>query len=416
MRRAELTPTQKELLKILKKSVHGEMYDGDGKDVDFAELHHLSVLHHISAIIFDTVRKEFAQNFDFVREAAFWRKEVKRDVFLQMRKTDYFLQTYKELCSIGVRPLVVKGILCRELYPDPDYRPSGDEDLLIRIEDFRKCDRFLKKSGYLREELEIKKIPQEVSYFHPQTGVYLELHTGLFLEESNAYGYLNREFRNVFKRYSSEMIQGVKIYTLNPSDHFFYLICHSFKHFLHSGFGIRQVCDMMLFAEHYGRKINWKETDKKLEKLGMLVFWKNLEAIALEYLGFDRIKACMPETVKKVDIDFEDLLLDLLNSGVYGGSSMERRHSANITLQAAAEGRKNTAASIRASLFPSRDYMERNYVWLKKAPYLISAAWFLRVAEYTKYYMKTHKVGQREVSLEIGMERVELLRKYGVIK
>lgn len=416
MSRAELTPTQKELLKILKKSVHGEPYDSCGKDVDFTELHHLSVIHHISAIIYDAVRREFTQNSDFVREAAFWKREVKRDVFLQMRRTECFLQTYKELCSIGVRPLVVKGILCRELYPAPDYRLSGDEDLLIRIEDFQKCDRFLRKSGYQREELETKKIPQEISYFHPQTGVYLEVHTSLFLEESNAYGYLNREFRNVFKKYSSEIIQEVKIYTLNPSDHFFYLICHSFKHFLHSGFGVRQVCDMMLFAEHYGRKINWKEIDKKLEKLGMRVFWKNLEAIALEYLGFNRTKACMPETVKKVDIDSKDLLLDLLNSGVYGGSSMERRHSANITLQAAAEGRKNMVASIRASLFPSRDYMERNYVWLKKAPYLISAAWLLRVTEYAKYYIKSRKSGQKEVSIEIGMERVELLRKYGVIR
>lgn len=416
MNQAELTLTQKELLKILKRAVRGESCDSCGKDVDFTELHHLSVIHHISAIIYDAVGKECAQTSDFAQEAAFWKREVKRDVFLQVRRTAYFLQTYKKLCNIGIKPLVVKGILCRELYPNPDYRLSGDEDLLIRVEDFHRCDRFLKKAGYQREELETKQIPQEVSYFHPQTGVYMEVHMSLFPEESNAYGYLNREFRNVFKRYTAELIQNVKIYTLNPSDHFFYLICHSFKHFLHSGFGIRQVCDMMLFAEHYGKDIEWKDIDKKLDKLGMLIFWRNLEAIAYEYLGFDRKKACMPETTEKIEIDFGDLLLDLLKSGVYGGSSMERRHSANITLQAAAQGRKNTVASIKASLFPSRSYMERNYVWLKKAPYLISAAWFLRVAEYIRSYVRYSKEGPKVISLEIGMERVELLRKYGVIK
>lgn len=35
---------------------------------------------------------------------------------------------------------------------------------------------------------------------------------------------------------------------MNASDHLFYLICHALKHFYHSGFGIRQVCDILLFA------------------------------------------------------------------------------------------------------------------------------------------------------------------------
>ena len=31
----------------------------------------------------------------------------------------------------GLTPLIVKGIVCRDLYPNPDLRTSNDEDLYI---------------------------------------------------------------------------------------------------------------------------------------------------------------------------------------------------------------------------------------------------------------------------------------------
>ena len=40
----------------------------------------------------------------------------------------------KKLREKGLSPLVVKGISCRRLWKNPDARPSGDEDLLIRPE------------------------------------------------------------------------------------------------------------------------------------------------------------------------------------------------------------------------------------------------------------------------------------------
>lgn len=40
--------------------------------------------------------------------------------------------------------LTVKGIICRELYPKPDYRISGDEDILVDKTQFEKAiKRFL---------------------------------------------------------------------------------------------------------------------------------------------------------------------------------------------------------------------------------------------------------------------------------
>ena len=97
-------------------------------------------------------------------------------------------------------------------------------------------------------------VPEEMGYIHPKTGAFYEIHTRLFSTESSAYGYLNRAFSDVFAHPSKVEVQGQSIFTLEETHHLFYLLCHSFKHFLHGGVGIRQICDMVQMIRVYGRK------------------------------------------------------------------------------------------------------------------------------------------------------------------
>lgn len=97
----------------------------------------------------------------------------------------------------------------------------------------------------------------EVPYRKAGSPLYIELHKHLFPPESDAYGDLNRFFEGIFDRAVAEDIQGNTVYTMDHTDHLFYLICHSFKHYLHSGFGIRQVCDIIMYANEYGTRIDW---------------------------------------------------------------------------------------------------------------------------------------------------------------
>lgn len=55
---------------------------------------------------------------------------------MQTMRTNEFLELNKKLQAAGVRPLVVKGIICRNLYPQPDYKQSGDGDVLVPAEQF----------------------------------------------------------------------------------------------------------------------------------------------------------------------------------------------------------------------------------------------------------------------------------------
>lgn len=410
----ELTSLQEEFLKILESFMHGKTYHLPEAFTQIEELYQMAGIHKMTAAVYEQIRGEaLLQQPEYTNLARSFKGYTMREVMMQMQRADGFLRIYEKMCAQGVRPLVVKGIICRNLYEKSDYRVSGDEDILVRKEDFSVCDAILAAGGFQREELDTEHLPQEIPYINPQNGVYIEMHFDLFAEESGAYGHLNKEFADAYATCIAEDIQGRTVWTLHPTLHLFYLICHSLKHFLHGGFGIRQVCDMVMMAEHYGEQIDWDYIYGRLQELRMEVFWNGLVEIGREYLGFSYEKAHYPASLQKMHVNCDHLLLDLLDSGIYGDSTAERKHSSNITLAAAESGKKDTVASMKASLFPGKDYMKRGYPWLERYPWLLPVAWGMRIVGYLKNKRKNSK--EEPSGVEIGMNRVELLREYDII-
>ena len=409
-----LTALQEEFLKILESFMHGKTYHLPEAFTQVEELYQMAGIHKMTAAVYEQIRGEaLLQEPEYTNLARSFKGYTMREVMMQMQRADGFLRIYEKICAQGVCPLVVKGMICRNLYEKSDYRVSGDEDILVRKEDFAVCDAILVAEGFQREEPDTEHLPQEIPYINPQNGVYIEMHFDLFAEESGAYGHLNREFADAYPTCIAEEIQGRTVWTLHPTLHLFYLICHSLKHFLHGGFGIRQVCDMVMMAEHYGEQIDWDYIYGRLQELRMEVFWNGLVEIGREYLGFSYEKAHYPASLQKMHVNCDHLLLDLLDSGIYGDSTAERKHSSNITLAAAESGKKDTVASMKASLFPGKDYMKRGYPWLERYPWLLPVAWGMRIVGYLKNKRKNSK--EEPSGVEIGMNRVELLREYDII-
>lgn len=71
---------------------------------------------------------------------------------------------------------------------------------------------------------------------------------------------------------------------------------------------------------------------------------------------------------------------------------------------------------ILRTLFPSRRALEGRYPYLRTKPWLLPVAWVSRVARYAQDSRRAGVQDNAAESLRIGGERVELLRRYGVIK
>ena len=107
------------------------------------------------------------------------------------------------------------------------------------------------------------------------------------------------------------------------------------------------------------------------------------------------------------------LLEDALGGGVYGSSTMSRKHSGSMTLAAVEDAERfNRAKSVMRTVFPNRAVMETSFPWVKRSALLLPAAWTVRIVRYLRSRGEGNSTAE---SLQIGAERLELLREYKII-
>ena len=414
--------TEALFLEALRAALHNETVDWE-KEIpvrEWVQLFQTAQMHKVQPMIFEAVfSSPAAQKLEPAVLEPFRRQTVEQ-VMCQTMKTEEFLRLFGYLRESGITPLVFKGIICRSLYPRPDHRLSGDEDILIPAGQFSACHEALCSCGMqlLNPEQDIF-YAYEVSYVKKQSPLYLEVHKSLFEPDSDACGEFNDYFAGVFDRAVQENVQGAVLLTMGRTDHFFYLLCHALKHFIHCGIGIRQVCDIVLFADAYGQEIDWGRIEKQCREIHADLFAAALFQIGRNYLGLDRSCSVLPREWKNGKADERAMLADLLRGGIYGSSSMSRQHSSSITRNAVANQKtgKKAGRPLLRTLFPAAEAMQGRYPYLKERKWLLPAAWAERVLKYRKEVSQSRNSGNSAAeAVKIGRERIELMKQYGIIK
>ena len=368
------------------------------------ELFALAAEHKVLPLIFEPAYPLVARLDPALAAGA--KRQVRLQVVAQTIRTAEFLELYRALKEAGATPLVVKGIVCRQLYPRADHRPSADEDLWIPPEQYPLCHGVMTRLGLVTGETDPDGV-YEVPYRRTGSSLYIELHKHLFPPGFRvADAELNGFFANA--RHVIEQVPGGALRTLHPTDHMTYLLFHAFKHFLHSGFGIRQICDILLFAHRHGGAIDWERVRLSCRAIRAEKFAAALFAIGTRHLGFGPVGPW-----GSLYVDEKPLLLDVLCAGVYGSSDLSRQHSSTITLEAVST-RKKAPAGILAAAFPTAKHLEGRYPWLKKQPWLLPVAWTSRMADYLRE-TKRRPDSSLADALKIGTERVELLKRYDIL-
>lgn len=384
--------------------------------VQWQELFAVAAAHHVLPMIYEAVAHSSAAKKADPQMIMTVRQQTMQTVMMQTVKTDGFLNLLQNLVSAGVAPLVVKGIICRELYPNPDCRISADEDLLVSEKQFPLCHETMIACGMEPLSQDLEK--HEISYSRKASQLHIEVHKQLFSPESDAYDEFNHFFETAHEHAITKNILGVQVMTLDHTDHLFYLICHSFKHFLHSGFGIRQVCDICLYANAFGSEIDWLRILKQCKEIQADLFAAALFRIGEKYLTFRPDVACFPGQWRTLTVDETAMLEDLLDSGVFGGSSMSRRHSSNMTLHAVSSRKQGGKGgnSVLRTVFPAAKDLAGRYPYLERKPYLLPVAWADRIIKYRGETKAGNPGNNATESVKIGKRRIELLKQYGIIE
>lgn len=113
---------------LIKNIIHpNEDYHLQG-DVEWSYLVQLSRDHNLFPIFME----EASKHFSYISRQEY-EQETKKCLSVvagQVRRTSAFLRLYEAFIDADIHPIVMKGLICRELYGDlADHRPSGDEDI-----------------------------------------------------------------------------------------------------------------------------------------------------------------------------------------------------------------------------------------------------------------------------------------------
>lgn len=397
-----LTATERQFLHIAKAAVSGG--EVTAESVDWPAVFALAGQQKLLPIVFESVRKTPAAAENAALFAAV-KQQVIAQVLHQTVRASAFASLYHKLRAAGLHPIVVKGQLCSRLYPLKDHRISADDDLLIPDGEFMACHEQLLANG-LRTGTPADELTtsDEVPYTKDGSPLYIELHRQLFDSSEDAHDELNHFFADV----NPVEIDG--FLAMPPHEHLLYLLLHAYKHFVRSGIGARQFCDIGLWAWAYHAEIDWQRLHEQCESVHAATFAAAAFRIARDYLGIDfDLPAPWSEAV-----DMEPLLHDTLCGGVYGSNDLTRLHSSTVTLNAVKASRTGEKSSVLRTVFPKREYLERRYPYLKKHPYLLPVAWAQRLAHYAGE-KKTGTDNSVSGSIKLAKERIELMKRYDIM-
>ena len=370
------------------------------KLAEWADLQSLTALFYTGACQF----QEFAQ-WDGTKRQKLQRETI-AGVVAQSTRTELFLDVYRSLVEKGQKPLVLKGVVVRQLYGElSDYRPSCDEDLYVRPEEAIPCRRELENLGFRitapEEERKLSDPFQEVSLDHSSGMLHVELHPNFFERTREDLRLSNRYYQKAHDTAVSINTGGTTLWTLDETHHFLYLFLHLAKHFKGAGVGLKQMLDLMAADRAWRDKIDWSLVRGAVSELRCGMLYGDVTALGKQ-LGFSP-KELFPSLRPEL------LLADSLEGGVYGHSDPTRTYGAIISSAAINGGER---ISLFRTLFPTYGYMTRMWGLLEQYPWLLPVGYAKR---FYKFFVKRRDGAMALPAIQKGQERTRLLRTYGIL-
>lgn len=255
----------------------------------------------------------------------------------------------------------LKGVVIRELYPEPWMRTSCDTDILVHRNDLKKAEKVLiKELGFVKQEKSVYDVT-----LRSINGVTVELHYDLIEENpsKDSYKVLKKIWEN------SHLKKNYKFfYEMTPEMFYFYHIVHIVKHFEVGGCGIRPLVDLWIMEKN-GRFWNL-QTEKLLNRAGLLQFTYSLRE--LMNIWFE--EAEHNDTTLKMQAY-------ILKGGVYG---VEENHILMETLRAGGK-----IKYVFSKIFVPYENMKHEFPILKKYRILTP------VFEFYKWFLLLFKVNKK---------------------
>lgn len=317
-----LNREQLELCRLLSLALHNKALERLSPDVDYARVIAVAESHKVMALLHPVLEHAGLQE-------SIWKivdrkgEQTVRQSYRLLMLSRYVIGLLKEN---GIDAILLKGCGTAAWYPVPELRKSGDIDLLFKSEDeTRKALQILTQQGFVTTE------DQPANHHivcESRDSVSLELHMSLaepFDSEKT-----NRFLADCQKEYFAHRrvvdCMGVAFELTSDGYHAFYLLLHMLQHYVRAGFGVKLLCDWVVFWES-----PLSEEEKKIflrltQESGTFGFAVMMTRVCVKYLGLreKQVEFLMQTEPKDVCDLTEELMAEIFEAEEFGHSSKDR--------------------------------------------------------------------------------------------
>lgn len=394
---------EKQVIELLNGAMHG--YSVDLKDkVDWNKIIEEGRAHKVEGLLYLAVNKESSKKIDKDLLDR-WKLTTFQTGINQIQHIKKISEILNEFNKQDIPVLVLKGLVIRDLYPRPELRTMCDADLLVYKDDLDKAEKLLINQGY-----RVLENSEEMHRAYYKNGTLVEVHW-VITNERYFEGIPQIE-ESIWKNAVEVNIGDSKALSMNDEDMAVHLCLHMATHLINRGFGIRQICDLVLLIEQRGYLINWDSFLEKIRLCNIETFTKVIFLIC-ESLFNVEIPTQLRGNIKSSIVD--DLIEDIFSNGVHG----KRNEAAAMAKQMAYDKDFTSEAEISVyrryfnALFPKVYTMSYKFDYAKKYKILTPIAWIHHfcVWAFSSDYAIKDKMKFATSAMSISQKRNNLIKK-----
>lgn len=218
--------------------------------------------------------------------------------------------------------VLLKGAGVAGYYPTPEYRKSGDIDLLLLEPDK------LEKVTSIMLENGLKLCGEQHALHHvcfdTEEGISLEVHTSIAepFDNESMNSDMNRLIPDCRNEITGKECFGVTFPVLSKAYNGYALLLHMLQHYLRAGFGLKLICDWVVFWKEESDERTQDIYLKLVEKSGVKGFSDMITSCCIRFLGLDEKRVTWMKMDRLFKVD--QFMREILDAGEFGREDKKR--------------------------------------------------------------------------------------------
>lgn len=329
-----------------------------------------------------------------------WSKIFMLTLLYQKSMLSHMDEVLNEFEKNNIQVMILKGLYLKTLYPYPDLRIMGDIDLFVQESDLESACKLISEMGYQWE----KNSHSTMHFvFTHSKYIAIELHysiVGRTLNQS-----VKAFNRTIWAEHTFKPINNSICIIPSDVNHAVYCCLHMLNHLNTAGFGLRQLCDLVVLFT-FSTAFAWDEFFYKAKTLKIFNFVKSLLFICYTYLRLE-IPEKYLDVIHTAEKEKAEQLLDqILQSGIFGGKNKEHLISSALA-KYRLDLKTNKHHSSLYYFFPKQEHLSHEYGYAKKHLFLLPVAWLHRI--FFNLFRADIKITEKLPNKKMIRQRLELI-------